>query len=242
MKCKFLFAGLLCWTFLSTALIIPVGFALNPLSFLQAEQQEFIYDVEYAVDGHPWLAGWGFESGRTGGQFRIVITSINQTTLLGPNTDTIWTLLYYRNSTSDSWTLIENETNQCFYDAIEYTLSSWAYFVCTNSTTVGLFFSDCNFHWNPGPNGYDGTALQYSGSSTEQVGDLNDRKLVYSFNNQGVLRLYELYNGTGTGWDLFYKVVLNEGDATWIIILIVMFPLIGLGLAALVLYRRREEM
>ena len=81
---------------------------------------------------------------------------------------------------------------------------------------------------------------EYHLPSTEQVGDLNDRRVDFNWNQDGVLQSYEIYNGTGTGWELVYRVVLLESDTTWIIILIVVFPLIGLGLAALVLYRRRE--
>jgi len=241
MKRKFLFVGLFCYIFLSTGIISTTAVTIHPLSFPQSEGQEFIYNVVYVDVGHPWLAGWGFEDGQPGGQFRIVITSINQTTALSSNTDTVWTHLYYRNSTSDDWTLIEAEEAQCFYDAIEYAFSSWIYFVCLNSTTLNIYFNQGSWHWTPGPQGYDGTMNDYGASSTEQVGSFNDRKQVNSFNSQGVLRLYELYNGTGTGWELYYKLVLVEGDSTWIIILIVLFPLIGLGLAALVLYRRREE-
>ena len=147
MKWKYLLVGILCYSVLSTGIYSAVGVTVNPLSFLQEEGQEFVYNVKHAIVGHPMLMGFLFETGRPGGQFKIVVTSVNQTTDFGPNTDAIWTRLYYRNSTSDAWTLIENETKQVYYLTPGYGFNSpWYYFIPTDDTALYLTFPTDPFH------------------------------------------------------------------------------------------------
>jgi len=242
LKWKYLLVGLLCFSVLSTGIYSAVGATVQPQSFLVEEGQEFIYNVEHAIVGHSHLGGFLFENGTLGGQFKVLITKINQTNDAGPNTDAIWTKLYYRNSFSDPWTLIEGEIKQFYYNLAQYGPNSpWYYFVPTDATALNMFWPSSPFHWSYGPNGYDGEMKEYSPISNLTAGDLNDRRQDFAWNADGVMEIFEIRNGTGTGWELVYRVVLQGPDTTWIIILIVTLPLIGVGLAVLVLYRRRKE-
>ena len=49
-------------------------------------------------------------------------------------------------------------------------------------------------------------------------------------------------DGTGENDAVLIKYYVDSGDTGWILILIILFPLIGVALAAYILYKRREEL
>lgn len=238
MKHKALLTGFLLYCFFATVIMLPVNIALNPLSFTQKVGDILLYDVIKGDDTGIGF-GWGLNNGTTGDQFKFEITSINLTMDTIEDIDNVWGVIYKYDVETNIWYIDYVESSHCTYGLLGgYLFDSWPFVLPHNATAVSLFFSISN-GWNEWTGGYYGIAKQWDGSGN---GDLGESMMVYEFNSNGEMSTFELWNGTGSGWDLLYKIALHEAETTWIIILIVLFPLIGLGLAALILYRRRDEL
>jgi hypothetical protein len=61
------------------------------------------------------------------------------------------------------------------------------------------YFCFVHYQWTSGPHGYDGMAVIWNGSAT---GDLNELKYILRYNVEGLLEYVQIFNGTGSGWDL----------------------------------------
>jgi hypothetical protein len=78
---------------------------------------------------------------------------------------------------------------------------SAAIFALNDYYSYGISFE--NYDWIAGPNGYDGIYSAWNGSSS---GDLGELKIQWSYNERGETETYELYNGTGSDWELIFQL------------------------------------
>ncbi|MHA1651190.1 MAG: hypothetical protein ACTSYB_13435 [Candidatus Helarchaeota archaeon] len=149
-----------------------------------------------------------------GDQIKVEVTLTNQSVFGSILYDTIWGYMYNNSISNQTWELMEpgfqllGAYNSTYGSPMGYLLFPHNETSVNSSIymTYNVLFNFQNYQWISGPNGYDGTATSWNGSAT---GDPNKAKMVLKVNSDGVLEYQEIYNGTGPGWDLVYKMELQ---------------------------------
>ncbi|MHA1251615.1 MAG: hypothetical protein ACTSRP_16610 [Candidatus Helarchaeota archaeon] len=150
--------------------------------------------------------------------FKYKITNVNGTSGFGMYHEWIWGEMFVYNDTTRQWIKVMNETQLGWYFYYSGT-RMWSTFNFLFIPHDAYFFqiisAECvwtkvnnslapmeNYFWINGPNGYDGTANFWNGASTGEPGE---KKIVMSWNTNGVLTSYQVFNGTSS-WTKVYEI------------------------------------
>lgn len=178
-------------------------------SFAQKTGEEYIWEVTTYVQGasvHESLE-------KVGNQLKIVIVETN-TTYIGPchYWDCLWIEFYNSTPSNTVWTLLFALDFWFYYNnSLGFEMKVEPFFIPRNETAVNASLAAYGYahnEWTSGPHGYDGSYIGYDGNAT---GDLGAEKMAFDFISPGIMKYLEMYNGTGSGWDLVFRMEYQGG-------------------------------
>jgi hypothetical protein len=160
--------------------------------------------------------GFNFANLEVNDTLRIIIIEATAALHDGLLYDTLQLVVCNGSTAIPTWTVMYDTLTE--YNGTHYILPGFGYAVIPfviphNQTAVvealkeGATF---NYTWTPGPNGYDGVFAEWEGSI---LGDLDAVRADFKFSSEGFLEYLEIYNGTGPGWDLGFKMILIDAGS-----------------------------
>ena len=206
--------------------------AFSSDSFSQQIGDEFIWEMTHKD------ASISFWLENVGDQLKAVINDTYEN--LG--SDCLFIVFYKNTASNRTWVPII-AAEYATYDG--ETFSSWdlCLIIPHNATAVqidlnGIIGPYEHFLWSNGPNGYDGEATAWDGSS---LGDLGAYKLETKFNADGIAEYISNYNGTGTSWNLRFQLelVITSGIPSFFIFLVL--PILGIFIVISHLVSRKNQ-
>jgi len=195
---------------LSSSLFLHYTSGYSSDSFAQKTGDEYIWKVTNANASQ----GYYCIVSDLGDQYRIQITTANQTTKGSILYDSLYGLHAIKLFNDLVWTPINTKEELLIgYNGLQnvtHTLIGGGMYIVPRNETVishmfyaGMQYDYEHFQWDSGPHGYDGKAIGYDGSP---FGDLGKAKTVIKYDVNGTIEYMRDYNGTGSSWKLVWSL------------------------------------